>query len=62
MKRLRLQILIFIIPLCTSVQAQQFIFDKQQPNSFSITDAVIYVDANDIALGKKIGSIFTTGY
>jgi Glycosyl hydrolase family 115/Gylcosyl hydrolase family 115 C-terminal domain/S-layer like family, C-terminal region len=53
MKRLRLQILVFIIPLCISVQAQQFVFDKQQPNSFSIADAVIYVDANDIALVKR---------
>ena len=36
-----------------SVQAQQFFFDKQQPNSFSIADAVIYVDADDIALVKR---------
>lgn len=53
MKRLRLLILVFISLLCTSVQAQQFIFDKQQPNSFSFTDAVIYVDVNDIALVKR---------
>ena len=53
MKKLGLQILLFIIPICTNAQVQQFIFDKQQPNSFSIADAVIYVDANDIALLKK---------
>ena len=53
MKQLRLQILFFIIPLCITVQAQQIVFDKPLVNSFSIIDAAIYVDANDIALVKK---------
>ncbi|MFM2326117.1 MAG: hypothetical protein RIR31_319 [Bacteroidota bacterium] len=53
MKKLRLQILLFIIPLCITVQAQQIIFDTQLANSFSINDATIYVDVNDLALVKK---------
>lgn len=53
MKQLRLQILLFILSHGTAVYSQQIIVDKQLPNSFSITDAVIYVDANDLALVKK---------
>ena len=52
MKRLLLQIF-FIILFCTSVQAQQIIFDTQVSNSFSISGAAIYVDASDIALVKR---------
>jgi hypothetical protein len=53
MKRLRLKILLFIIPLCITVQAQQIIFDTKLANSFSINDASIYVDVNDLTLVKK---------
>ncbi|MEI9957330.1 MAG: glycosyl hydrolase 115 family protein [Ferruginibacter sp.] len=58
MKNLRLQILFFTLLLCTVVQAQQIIADKQTANSFSISNATIYVDADDIALVKKAASLF----
>ena len=39
--------------LAASAPAQQIVTDKQSPASFSITDAVIYVDPNDHALVKR---------
>jgi hypothetical protein len=48
-----LQILFFTLSFCTVVQAQQVIFNKQIPNSFSLSNASIYVDANDLALVKR---------
>lgn len=57
MKRLRLQIFFIIILFCTSVQAQQIIFNNQISNSFSISSTAIYVDAGDIALVKKSASL-----
>ncbi len=51
-----LQIL-FTLSLCTVVHAQQIIFDKQVPNSFSLGNASIYVDANDLALVKRSAAL-----
>ena len=45
-----------IFLLCKNIQAQQIIFTKQMPNSFSLANAVIYVDAADIGLVKKSAS------
>src|SRR6476659_3878789 len=52
-----LQILFFTLSLCTVVQAQQIIFDKQIPNSFSLSNASIYVDANDLPLVKRSAAL-----
>lgn len=49
------QFLLFGLMLCfaAGALAQQIISEKQIPNSFSIKDAVIYVDANDFPLVKR---------
>jgi hypothetical protein len=52
-----LQILFFTLSLCTVVHAQQIIFDKQIPKSFSLSNAAIYVDANDLALVKRSAAL-----
>lgn len=56
MKRFRLLIFLFIFPICTTLKAQQVVTEKQLSNSFVISDAVIYLDANDFAVIKNAGS------
>lgn len=46
--------------LTTHVAAQQVISEAMLPNSFSIKDAVIYVDANDFTLVKKSADLLQT--
>jgi hypothetical protein len=58
MKKVLLQILFFTLSLCTVVRAQQIILNKQLPNSFSLTNATIYVDANDLAVVKRSAALF----
>jgi len=58
MKRTYLLILLFSFLSCIRMHAQQIISDKQSPNSFSITDAVIYVDEGDFELVKKSAVLF----
>ena len=58
MKRTYLLILLFVFVSCVRIHAQQVISVKQTPNSFSITDAVIYVDENDFELVKKAAALF----
>jgi hypothetical protein len=53
MKKNQILVFSFICLLYIPVQAQQIISDKNIPNSFSISNATIYVDANDIELVKK---------
>src|SRR5947208_371707 len=53
MKKIILLIWCTFFLFCKNIQAQQIIFDKQVANSFSLSNAIIYVDAADIALVKK---------
>lgn len=48
-------LLFFLLLICCTIHvaAQQIISESKLPNSFSIKEAVIYVDANDFALVKK---------
>ncbi len=52
--KIRLPLFFVLLTCCTiHVAAQQIISENKLPNSFSIKEAVIYVDANDFALVKK---------
>jgi len=53
MKRKQLLLFSLVLLLVADISAQQIISDKQLPNSFSIKDAVIYVDENDFAVVKR---------
>jgi len=58
MKKKRSLLFGLILLFTSHAYAQQIISDKKIPNSFSIDNAVIYVDANDLPLVKRSAGLF----
>lgn len=53
MKRKQIRCIVFTFLFASGIYAQQVISDKQLSNSFSLTGAAIYVNANDFAVVKR---------
>jgi len=51
-------LLAFILCISFLKSSAQFISEKNETNSFSLSNAVIYVDSNDAVLVKKSAVLF----
>lgn len=57
MRKLNLSLLVVSFCMALSLQAQQLISERETPNSFAISSATIYVDANDFTVVQKAAAL-----